>query len=232
MPKTMKKILGFYKFLKINDTQRLKKDIFTHLRDWSVLGTVILAPEGINVNICGDADKIKLAKSFLLKRLKISKITSNEDDIEELAFTKLKVKVKKEIIKLGLTLKNNEISEDEHISPKEWDKIMDSETIILDTRNKFEYLMGSFKNSINLDLYNFRDLENKISDFTVTNKTSKIAIFCTGGIRCEKASIILKKFGYQNVLQLKGGILNYLREYPNSDKWQGECFVFDDRITY
>ena len=232
MPKTMKKILGFYKFVKINDAQRLKKDIFSHLRDWGILGTVIIAPEGINVNICGDSDKIKLTRSFLLKRLKISKIISNEDNIEEMAFTKLKVKVKKEIIKLGLTLKNDEIFEDEHVSPKEWDKIIDSETVILDTRNKFEYLMGSFKNSVNLDLYNFSDLENKISDLPVNNKSDNIAIFCTGGIRCEKASIILKKFGHQNILQLKGGILNYLREYPDSDKWQGECFVFDDRITY
>ncbi len=232
MPKTMKKILGFYKFVKINDAQRLKKDIFSTLRDWGILGTVIIAPEGINVNICGDSDKIKLTRSFLLKRLKISKIISNEDNIEEMAFTKLKVKVKKEIIKLGLTLKNDEIFEDEHVSPKEWDKIIDSGTVILDTRNKFEYLMGSFKNSVNLDLYHFSDLENKISDLPISNKSDNIAIFCTGGIRCEKASIILKKFGHQNILQLKGGILNYLREYPDSDKWQGECFVFDDRITY
>ncbi len=225
-------VLSFYKFIKLQSLEVLKKEIWRFMSDRNIQGTIILSPEGININICGTKDNIKESKKFLLKRLKISKVFFNEDKINGMAFTKLKVKIKKEIIKLGFHLQPDLILDHEHIDSSRWDKLMLNDAIIIDTRNKFEYLMGSFRNSINLDLYNFSDLENKINTLSLPAKSKDIGIFCTGGIRCEKASLVLRKLGYKKIYQLHGGIINYLREKPNSKNWQGECFVFDDRITY
>ena len=225
-------VLSFYKFIKLQSLEILKKEIWRFMSQRNIQGTIILSPEGVNINICGDRIKIEESKKFLLRRLKIHKVFFNEDKVSEVAFTKLKVKIKKEIIKLGFHLQQNQIIDHEHVDSSGWDKLMSSDTTIIDTRNKFEYLMGSFKNSINLDLYNFSDLENKIIKLSLPAKSKDIGIFCTGGIRCEKASLVLRKLGYKKIYQLRGGIINYLRDKPSSTNWQGECFVFDDRITY
>lgn len=232
MSKKIINVLSFYKFIKLQSLEILKKEIYRFMSQRYVHGTIILSPEGVNINICGSRDKIEESKKFLLRRLKIHKVFFNEDTINEIAFTKLKVKIKNEIIKLGFHLQQNQILDHEHIDSSKWDKLISGGTIIIDTRNKFEYLMGSFKNSINLDLYNFSDLENKIDKLSLPAKSKDIGIFCTGGIRCEKASLVLRKLGYKKIYQLRGGIINYLREKPSSTNWQGECFVFDDRITY
>ena len=225
-------VLSFYKFIKLQSLKVLKKEIYRFMSQRDINGTIILSPEGVNINISGDGDKIEESKKFLLRRLKIHKVFFNVDNVSEVAFTKLKVKIKKEIIKLGFHLQQNQILDHEHIDASKWDKLISGDAIIIDTRNKFEYLMGSFKNSLNLDLYNFSDLENKINKLSLPEKSKDIGIFCTGGIRCEKASLVLRKLGYKKIYQLHGGIINYLREKPNSSNWQGECFVFDDRITY
>lgn len=232
MSKEVINVLSFYKFIKLQSLEILRKEIYRFMSQRYIYGTIILSPEGVNINICGNRDKIEESKKFLLKRLKIHKVFFNVDKVSEVAFTKLKVKIKKEIIKLGFHLQQNQILDYEHIDSSKWDKLISGDTIIIDTRNKFEYLMGSFKNSINLDLYNFSDLESKINKLSLPAKSKDIGIFCTGGIRCEKASLVLRKLGYKKIYQLRGGIINYLREKPNSTNWQGECFVFDDRITY
>ena len=232
MSKKIINVLSFYKFIKLQSLEILKKEIYRFMSQRYVHGTIILSPEGVNINICGSRDKIEESKKFLLRRLKIHKVFLNEDTTNEIAFTKLKVKIKNEIIKLGFHLQQNQILDHEHIDSSKWDKLISGGTIIIDTRNKFEYLMGSFKNSINLDLYNFSDIENKINKLSLPAKSKDIGIFCTGGIRCEKASLVLRKLGYKKIYQLRGGIINYLREKPSSTNWQGECFVFDDRITY
>ena len=232
MSKKIISVLSFYKFIKLQSLEILKKEIYRFMSQRDIHGTIILSPEGVNINICGNKDKIEESKKFLLRRLKIHKVFFNEDTINEIAFTKLKVKIKNEIIKLGFHLQQNQILDHEHIDSSKWDKLISGGRVIIDTRNKFEYLMGSFKNSINLDLYNFSDLENKIDKLSLPAKSKDIGIFCTGGIRCEKASLVLRKLGYKKIYQLRGGIINYLREKPSSTNWQGECFVFDDRITY
>ena len=232
MSKEVINVLSFYKFIKLQSLEILKKEIYRFMSQRDINGTIILSPEGVNINICGNRDNIEESKKFLLRRLRIHKVFFNVDKVSEVAFTKLKVKIKKEIIKLGFHLQQSQILDHEHIDSSKWDKMISGDAIIIDTRNKFEYLMGSFKNSINLDLYNFSDLENKINQLSLPAKSKEIGIFCTGGIRCEKASLVLRKLGYKKIYQLRGGIINYLREKPNSTNWQGECFVFDDRITY
>ena len=232
MSKEVINVLSFYKFIKLQSLEILKKEIYRFMSQRDINGTIILSPEGVNINICSNRDNIEESKKFLLRRLRIHKVFFNVDKVSEVTFTKLKVKIKKEIIKLGFHLQQNQILDHEHVDSSKWDKMISGDTIIIDTRNKFEYLMGSFKNSINLDLYNFSDLENKINQLSLPAKSKEIGIFCTGGIRCEKASLVLRKLGYKKIYQLRGGIINYLREKPNSTNWQGECFVFDDRITY
>ena len=231
MSEKIMKILSFYKFIKLENLKTLRKEIQKKLFIKNILGTVILSSEGININICGLKNDIDYTKAYLLKRLKINSVIVNEDEVNSVVFTKLKVKIKSEIVKSGFKLSYDNCSK-EHVSPSEWDKLIASNTIIIDTRNKFEYLMGSFENAVHLDLFNFSDFENKITNYKMSDKQKKVAIYCTGGIRCEKASYILKKLGYKNIVQLEGGIINYIRQNPNSRKWRGKCFVFDDRITY
>ena len=124
------------------------------------------------------------------------------------------------------------VSQNSSLEPEEWDKLLDNKPLVIDMRNRFEYLLGTFENSKSLDLLNFSDLRNSLKNNKILNTKKDVAIFCTGGIRCEKASLALKEIGFNNVFQLKGGIINYLKSQGDNNKWKGDCFVFDDRITY
>ena len=123
------------------------------------------------------------------------------------------------------------IVKNKSLEPKDWDVLLEQETLVIDMRNRFEYLMGTFKNSESLNLLNFSDIEKSLKKIEDIDKEKDIAIFCTGGIRCEKASVALTNLGFKNVFQLKGGIINYLEKNESKGRWEGDCFVFDDRIT-
>lgn len=144
-------------------------------------------------------------------------------------FHKAKVKIKKEVVPMGLSLSMIN-KKDNHVDPKKWNKlIVDKETLVLDSRKPFEYEVGTFKKSVNPDVDNFREFPKYLNKL---DKKKPIAMFCTGGIRCEKASVFLEKKGFKNVYQLKGGILNYLKNVKKKESlWNGECFVFDNRIS-
>ena len=232
MHKKINTIISFYKFIKVEDTNSLRHVIFDYLEGLGILGTILIANEGINVNLCGGSYEIELSKKFITEQLDLGLIHSNESNIDYQAFSKLKVKIKKEIIKVGLKISENDINKNEYLNPKQWDNFLDNKPIVLDTRNRFEYLLGTFENAKSLDLDSFSDFKEKVIESKRLDKKQDIAIFCTGGIRCEKASVILKNLGFENVFQLKGGIINYLNHNKNIDsKWKGDCFVFDDRIT-
>ena len=232
MHKKINTIISFYKFIKVEDTNSLRHVIFDYLEGLGILGTILIANEGINVNLCGGSYEIELSKKFITEQLDLGLIHSNESNIDYQAFSKLKVKIKKEIIKVGLKISENDINKNEYLNPKQWDNLLDNKPIVLDTRNRFEYLLGTFENAKSLDLDSFSDFKEKVIESKRLDKKQDIAIFCTGGIRCEKASVILKNLGFENVFQLKGGIINYLNHNKNIDsKWKGDCFVFDDRIT-
>ena len=226
------RIISFYKFTQIKNTERSRFDIFNYLDDLNILGTVLIANEGINANICGSKNNIDLAKKYILKLLDIKNIHINETKVNAKVFTKLKVKVKDEIIKIGFCASEQDVSKNRSLEPKEWDELLESKPLVIDMRNRFEYLMGTFKDSESLNLLNFSDLEQSLKDRMNLNKEKSIAIFCTGGIRCEKASMALNSLGFKNIVQLKGGIINYLDKNKNKGKWEGDCFVFDDRITF
>jgi|TARA_B110000285_G_scaffold137749_1_gene154292 UPF0176 protein len=231
MHEKIDRVISFYKFTQITDTERIRFNIFNFLNSLDILGTVLIANEGINANMCGSAQHIELAKIHISELLDLGDIHFNESKINEKVFTKLKVKVKDEIIKVGFVASEEVILKNKSLEPREWDTLLEQKPLIIDMRNRFEYLMGTFKNSGSLNLLNFSDLEQSLKETENIDKEKNIAIFCTGGIRCEKASIALTNLGFKNVFQLKGGIINYLNNNESKGKWEGDCFVFDDRIT-
>lgn len=225
------KIISFYKFIQIDNLDNIRDTIFQSMRDLSILGTIILAKEGINVNICGASKNISAAKKYFSKKIDLTDTHYNESFIEDRVFTKLKVKIKKEIIKAGFEISKSIVAKNTSLDPREWDALLKRKPVIIDMRNRFEYSLGTFNNSENLGLINFSDLKVQLNNAKDIDKERDIAIFCTGGIRCEKAAVTLRECGFKNIFQLKGGIINYIENGDQKSEWQGSCFVFDDRIS-
>ena len=225
----MYKIFGFYKFKKIKNIKLLKKNLKNFIEEEQVRGTIIISIEGINGTISFKPIKYKKVKNKILNLLNIRKLDNeNISYYKYQAFKKGKIKIKKEVVPIGMKL--NKIVTKNKIEPKDWNKfILKKETVLIDTRKNFEFKVGTFKGSINPELNNFRDFPRY---FKTLKKNQNIGMFCTGGIRCEKASAYLKKKGFKNVYQLKGGIINYLDNVKKKDSlWSGDCFVFDNRVS-
>jgi len=226
----MFEVFGFYKFKKLNALKKNKILLQDFLVKKNIRGTVIIASEGINATISGKSLDLNVAITKIKKILDFKKFDSeNSSKSKFQAFHKVKVKIKKEVVPMGLTLSSKN-KKDNHIDPKNWNKLItDKETLVLDSRKPFEYEVGTFRKSVNPDVVNFREFPKYLNKL---DKKKPIAMFCTGGIRCEKASVFLEKKGFKNVFQLKGGILNYLKNVKKKDSlWSGECFVFDNRIS-
>ena len=226
----MFEVFGFYKFKKFNSLKKYKDLLQDFLIKTNIRGTIIIANEGINATISGKANDIKLTIAQIKKILDFKKFDSeNISKSKFQPFHKAKVKIKKEVVPMGLSLSMIN-KKDNHVDPKKWNKlIVDKETLVLDSRKPFEYEVGTFKKSVNPDVDNFREFPKYLNKL---DKKKPIAMFCTGGIRCEKASVFLEKKGFKNVFQLKGGILNYLKNVKKKESlWNGECFVFDNRIS-
>ncbi len=225
----MYKIFGFYKFKKIKNIKLLKKNLKNFIEEEQIRGTIIISIEGINGTISFKPTKYKKVKNKILNSLNIRKLDNeNISYYKYQAFKKGKIKIKKEVVPIGMKL--NKIVTKNKIEPKNWNKfILKEETVLIDTRKNFEFKVGTFKGSINPELNNFKDFPRY---FKTLKKNQNIGMFCTGGIRCEKASAYLKKKGFKNVYQLKGGIINYLDNVKKKDSlWSGDCFVFDNRVS-
>ena len=225
----MYKIFGFYKFKQIKNIKLLKKNLENFIEAEEVRGSIIISTEGINGAISFKPSKYKKVKNKILHLLNIRKLDNeNISNYKYQAFKKGKIKIKKEVVPIGMKL--NKIVTKNKIEPKDWNKfILKKETVLIDTRKSFEFKVGTFKGSINPELNNFRDFPQY---FKTLKKNQNIGMFCTGGIRCEKASAYLKKKGFKNVYQLKGGIINYLDNVKKKDSlWDGDCFVFDNRVS-
>jgi len=227
-------VYTFYRFLEINDKNKLKQNIENFLYGKSIRGTILLADEGINGSVSSDKEDLDQLILFIKKSINIRKLEIKINSSDCIPFNRMKVRLKKEIVTLGKGDYNIEKSHGERIHPKNWDKIIkDKNTTLIDIRNNFEIKIGKFKNAINPNTESFRDFPKFVRKLKI-KKNSKIAMYCTGGIRCEKASAYLKTKGYKNILQLKGGIIEYLKynlENKKSSLWNGECFVFDNRVA-
>ena len=224
-------ISGFYKFKKINFLKKHKTYIENEISNTSIRGSIIISSEGINGSLAGNSKDISKILKLLKKEFKFTKFDSSNISTSRFQpFHKAKVKVKKEVVPLGLKIQSESKRRNRYLSGKSWNNlIIKKETFLIDVRKPFEYSVGTFKNAMNPNIQNFRDFPKFLNK---VEKTKPVAMFCTGGIRCEKASIFLKKKGFKNVFQLKGGILNYLNKTKKKDSlWKGECFVFDNRVS-
>ena len=224
-------VFGFYKFKKINFLKKNKEFLQREILKNNISGTIILSQEGINGTIAGKRRNISQIIKFLKKVFNFKDFDSkNMSQSHFQPFHKGKIKIKNEVVPLGLKINSNNKKLNRYISGKSWNKLISNkETLVVDARKPFEYDVGTFKNSINPNIQNFRDFPKYLKK---VDKTKPVAMFCTGGIRCEKASIFLKRKGFKNVFQLKGGILNYLKKTERKDSlWKGECFVFDNRVS-
>ena len=224
-------VFGFYKFKKNNFLKKNKDFLQREILKNNISGTIILSQEGINGTIAGKRRNINQIIKSLKKILNFKDFDSkNMSQSHFQPFHKGKIKIKNEVVPLGLKINSNNKKLNRYISGKSWNKLISNkETLVIDARKPFEYNVGTFKNSINPNVQNFRDFPKYLKKI---DKAKPVAMFCTGGIRCEKASIFLKRKGFKNVFQLKGGILNYLNKIEKKDSlWKGECFVFDNRVS-
>ena len=229
-------VAALYKFSSIEDPNNLQTAIRKNLKQLKIYGTILVGNEGLNGTISGQDDNLKDAIEFIksIKGFNDLDIKFSYANINP--FVRLKIKLKNEIVTIGdKTINPNEVV-GEYVDPKDWnDLIQDKDTILIDTRNIYEYSIGTFKNSINPNTVKFREFPKwvKNQNFTEEDKQNKkVAMFCTGGIRCEKASSMMIKDGFKNVHHLKGGILNYFEKINKDESlYDGECFVFDDRVA-
>tara|TARA_B110000971_G_scaffold129417_1_gene132438 strand:+ start:17 stop:925 length:909 start_codon:yes stop_codon:yes gene_type:complete len=224
-------IFGFYKFKNIIELKKHKQDLQQFMIKNEVRGLLILAKEGINGTISGKKKAITLFEVKILKQFNF-KIFDNKNisSSKFQPFHKAKVKIKKEVVSFGLNLNKQSKKKNVYVEPDKWNELIKKKhTLLIDARKPFEHKVGTFKGASNSNVNNFRDFPKYLNK---VKKNQPVAMFCTGGIRCEKASVYLKNNGFKNVFQLKGGILGYLEKTKKEKSlWKGECFVFDNRIS-
>ncbi len=229
-------VAAFYKFVDWDDFKSLKPLLDKVCNKAGTVGTILLAPEGINGTISGTAQGVQTVLEFLSCDQRLVGLTPQYSTATGKTFKRMKIKIKKEIVSMGKAEVKPAKVTGEYISPEAWnDVIADPDTVVVDARNYYEHSVGTFTNSIQPNTKSFREFPEWVDQELkpmMNEKTKKIAMFCTGGIRCEKASSYLLKEGFEEVLQLQGGIQKYLQEVkPEESLWQGECFVFDDRVS-
>jgi len=225
-------VCALYQFVKISDLDVLKTQLRILFEDHMIRGTILIAHEGINGTVSGKRESIDSLLNFL-KDKGFLLLSIKESISSEIPFLRSKVKIKPEIVTMGLPDIDPNKSAGTYVKPEDWnDLISDPDVTVIDTRNIYEVNVGTFQGAINPNTESFREFPRFVEKNLVGKKNRKIAMFCTGGIRCEKSTSFLKENGFENIYHLEGGILKYLETVPEDESlWQGECFVFDDRVT-
>ncbi len=226
-------VAALYKFVSLPDYVALRDRLYQHLVLNKVKGTLLLAEEGINGTVCGPREGIDALKAFLEADGRFNGMSYKESFADEPAFYRTKVKLKKEIVTMGVPGVNPAHIVGTYVKGDDWNQLIsDPDTIVIDTRNDYEVAIGTFKHAVNPNTTSFREFPQWAAEHLDKTKHKKVAMFCTGGIRCEKSTAYLKEQGFDEVYHLDGGILKYLEEVPQSQSlWQGECFVFDQRVA-
>jgi UPF0176 protein len=226
-------IASFYKFIPLNDYQKLQMHLFQVCQDLGIKGTILLAPEGINGSIAGKRQEIDHILCMLRQDLRFCDLEHKESFCQKIPFRRLKVRLKKEIITMGIKEVDPTSMVGTYVEPADWnDLISDPDVLVVDTRNDYEAQIGTFKNALDPKTQHFGDFPRFVREHLNPQKHKRVALYCTGGIRCEKATSYMKMQGFQEVYHLKGGILKYLEQIPQEQSlWQGECFLFDDRVA-
>ncbi len=226
-------ICAMYKFVRIDELQNVRDQLLAVFNQWAIKGTILLAAEGINGTVAGSREAIDALLLHIEKDTPVGSMEVKESYSHRVPFVRSKVKIKEEIVTMGVAEVDPNRQVGVYLSAKEWNEcISDPEVITIDTRNDYEVEVGQFAKAHNPMTANFREFPDYVKNNLNPNKHKKIAMYCTGGIRCEKASSYMKSQGFAEVYHLRGGILKYLEDVkPEESLWQGECFVFDDRVA-
>lgn len=227
------KVAAFYKFAALNDIEALQEEIRRVCADAGLLGTILLATEGINGTIAGSAGGVADLFRYLHEYPGLEDLDKKVSYCHRNPFYRMKVRLKKEIVTLGVDGIDPRQDVGEYIAPERWNDLISQPNVrLIDTRNDYEVGLGTFAGAENPGTQSFRDFPTWVEEHLQADKDQPVAMFCTGGIRCEKSTAFLRKQGYKNVYHLEGGILNYLEKVPADESmWQGDCFVFDNRVT-
>ena len=227
-------VAALYKFVEIDDLLSLQSNLYEICEKNNIMGTILIANEGINGTISGKTNEINQTISLLKSDKRFTNIEIKYSSTDKQPFHRMKVRLKKEIVTIGLPGINPNKKVGTYVKPDDWnDLISDPNVVVIDTRNKYETKIGSFQNALDPETSSFREFPDWVKKFKSSkeNANKKIAMFCTGGIRCEKASSLMKEEGFEDVYHLQGGILKYLETIDKENSlWNGECFVFDQRV--
>jgi UPF0176 protein len=226
-------VFALYKFFDFDDFQEWQNKLKTHCKSSGIKGTILLSPEGINGTVAGPRQSLEDLAALLKTDDRMDDLVIKMSESPEMPFLRMKVKLKKEVIPMGRpTPKPSEVT-GTFVKPEDWnDLISDPDVILIDTRNDYEVRLGTFKGAIDPKTENFSDFPAFIEKQKELKPETKVAMFCTGGIRCEKASAYMLDEGFEEIFQLKGGILNYLETVPQDKSlWEGDCFIFDNRVA-
>ena len=226
-------VSALYKFITLDDFESLRKPLLELMEKHQVKGTLLLAKEGINGTIASDRKGIDSLLTWLRSDPRFADIETKESYEQEMPFYRSKVKLKKEIVTMGVNGIDPKQIVGTYVKPQDWNALIsDPDVLLIDTRNDYEVKIGAFKGAVNPNTETFRKFPQFVKDQLDPDKHKKVAMYCTGGIRCEKSTAFLKEQGFEDVYHLQGGVLKYLEEIPvEQSLWQGECFVFDNRVA-
>src|SRR3990167_9080598 len=226
-------VSALYKFVTLDACHAFKNPLLTVMNQYHIRGTLLLAPEGINGTVAGHAEAIHALYAWFEQHEVFRAIMHKESYCEKMPFNRTKVKLKKEIVTLGVEGVDPTHLVGTYVKPKDWNQLIAADDVtVVDTRNDYEVQIGTFKYAINPKTTNFREFPEFVKTHLDPQKNKKVAMFCTGGIRCEKSTAYLKQLGFNEVYHLEGGILKYLEDVPkHASLWEGECFVFDERVA-
>jgi len=224
---------ALYKFVELPDFADLKAPLLDCCNNNQVKGTILLASEGINGTIAGSSEGVHAVLAFLRSDPRFADLVHKESFSEKAPFYRLKIRLKREIVTMGIPDINPRLMAGKYVKPDEWNKLLDDpDVVVVDVRNDFEVSMGTFAGAINPKTKSFSELPGWVLQETALRNKPKVAMFCTGGIRCEKSTAFLRTQGFDEVYHLEGGILKYLETVPEAEsRWEGECFVFDERVS-
>lgn len=229
-------VVSFYRFTDVADPRALGEAVRAQAAERALLGTAIVAPEGLNATLSGEDAALRSMLDWLHAQAGFEGVRGRWSRAETPPFRRLRIKYRDEIVSMGRADVNPSEGQGKAVCASEWNALLsDPDTLVIDTRNDYEYEVGTFEGAINPGTRNFREFSDYIDSELTDARDRPIAMFCTGGIRCEKATAVMQRMGFENLYQLEGGILTYLDEVAADasieDRWQGECFVFDARVS-
>ena len=226
-------VVALYRFVRLDDYESMREPLLNFCLDRHIRGTLLLAHEGINGTVAGSDSAIDELLNYLRADDRLADLDCKFSSHEERPFLRMKVKLKREIVTMGQENIDPNVCVGRYASPQEWNALIDDpDVLVIDTRNEYEVEIGTFAGAVNPQTNSFREFPDWVEQNLDPQKHKKVAMFCTGGIRCEKSTSLLVSKGFEDVWHLKGGILNYLEQTPEEDtRWEGECFVFDSRVA-